>query len=448
MSDAKVYEYTKRLAFWVATNTQNESRKRALIAARQAVLDWCAVTIAGASDEAVGILNKLVDDAGDGSASLLGQSKRAAPMWAVLTNGTAGHVLDYDDVNEVMTGHPTAVILPALLTLAEIENSSAQDLLNALVTGHEVASALGAAIGPGHYQMGFHSTATLGAIAAACSCASLLKLNAAQTEQAIGIAATQAAGLKSMFGTMTKSLQVGRAAQSGYLAAQLAARGFTANADALETEQGFFLTHGQSASTMGGGFTAPREPAILNTLFKFHAACYLTHSTIDAVADILAAHAPERAEIESVEVKVANAILGSCNIPTPKTALECKFSLRHAVAMVLADLDTASLGAYSVEIANRADMVVYRQMVIVDGQDWPGSDLMKATVAIKLTNGKILSASGDAGRPMADLNEQGRRLSAKAMKLVTPVLGEDKAQKLVARSLDFETTQDLLEVCV
>jgi 2-methylcitrate dehydratase PrpD len=276
----------------------------------------------------------------------------------------------------------------------------------------------------------------------------LLKLNAAQTEQAIGIAATQAAGLKSMFGTMTKSLQVGRAAQSGYLAAQLAARGFTANADALETEQGFFLTHGQSASTMGGGFTAPREPAILNTLFKFHAACYLTHSTIDAVADILAAHAPERAEIESVEVKVANAILGSCNIPTPKTALECKFSLRHAVAMVLADLDTASLGAYSVEIANRADMVVYRQMVIVDGQDWPGSDLMKATVAIKLTNGKILSASGDAGRPMADLNEQGRRLSAKAMKLVTPVLGEDKAQKLVARSLDFETTQDLLEVCV
>src|SRR5260370_8077118 len=126
-----------------------------------------------------------------------------------------------------MPGHPSVAILPGLLALAELRPSSGREVIPAFAAGYETACRIGAALQPGHYNLGFHSTGTVGAFGAAAACARLLGLDSEATAMAFGIAGTQAAGLKSQFGTMCKPLHAGKAAQNGLLAARLAARGFS-----------------------------------------------------------------------------------------------------------------------------------------------------------------------------------------------------------------------------
>ncbi len=197
--------------------------------ARQCVLDYLGVAIAGAGDPLVQLLlDEMAEAGGTPQASVVGRRERLPVLTAALVNGAAGHALDFDDVNVAMPGHPSVAILPGLLALAELEGSSGRDVLTAFVAGYETACRIGAALSPGHYDLGFHSTGTIGCFGAAAACARLLGLDVERTATALGIAGTQAAGLKSQFGTMCKPFHAGKAAQNGLLAARLAARGFRA----------------------------------------------------------------------------------------------------------------------------------------------------------------------------------------------------------------------------
>ena len=138
-----------------------------------------------------------------------------------------------------MTGHPSVPVLPALLAVGEEVGISGRDLLAAYVLGFEVEVKLSRGIGPSHYARGWHATGTLGVIAAAAVAARLYKLTLEQTEMAIGIAASLAGGSRQNFGTMTKPLHPGYAAQNGVVAAQLAARGYTADSEIIEAPLGF-----------------------------------------------------------------------------------------------------------------------------------------------------------------------------------------------------------------
>src|SRR5215475_6491907 len=173
-------------------------------------------------------------------ATVIGHGVRLPVLLAALVNGAASHALDFDDVNLAMTGHPSVVLLSALIALAEERGSSGQDVMTAFVAGYELQCRLGLLLAPGHYNtLGFHATATVGSFGAAAACAHLLGLDAEKTATALGIAGTQAAGLKSMFGTMCKPLHAGKAAQNGLIGASLAARGFTSRGDVLDCPQGF-----------------------------------------------------------------------------------------------------------------------------------------------------------------------------------------------------------------
>ena len=180
---------------------------------------------------------------------------------------------------------------------------------------------------------------------------------------ALGAAGTQAAGLKSSFGTHCKPLHAGRAAEAGLLAARLAARGFTAQADMLGNEQGF-------AKTQSGGFdlaAAQADPEggfhVTRTLFKYHAACFLTHSSIEALKSLRDRHRVTPADVRVVELHVNPGHLKICGIEAPKTGLEIKFSLHMMAAMALAGVDTASESTYTDEMAARADLVALRNTV-------------------------------------------------------------------------------------
>src|SRR5215469_13354015 len=196
--------------------------------ARQCVLDYLGVGLAGADDQLVCILlDELSEAGGTAQAGVIGHGARLPVGAAALVNGAIAHALDYDDVNLAMPGHPSVAILPALLALAEEKQASGKAVIAAFVAGYETCCRIGMAMRPGHYTRGFHATGTVGGFGAAAACAHLLGLDAEATARALGIAGTQSAGLKSQFGTMCKPFHAGRAAQTGLLAARLAARGFS-----------------------------------------------------------------------------------------------------------------------------------------------------------------------------------------------------------------------------
>src|SRR5262249_22246313 len=183
---------------------------------RQCLLDWLGVTIAGTREPLVQILvDEILEQGGHPQASLIGRSGKTSTWQAAMVNGAASHALDYDDVNWTLQGHPSVAIIPGLLALAEFRGEPGRDFIAAFVAGYESACRGGRVFSPSHYARGFHATSTVGAIGAAAGCANLLGLNANRTASAIGIAATRAAGLKSMFGTMCKPLHAGSAAENG-----------------------------------------------------------------------------------------------------------------------------------------------------------------------------------------------------------------------------------------
>jgi 2-methylcitrate dehydratase PrpD len=397
--------------------------------ARQCVLDYLGVAIAGASGPLTRILlDEMAEAGGTPQASIVVQRLRLPALSAALVNGAAGHALDYDDVNIAMPGHPSVAILPALLALAEAKSSSGRDVLTAFVAGYETACRIGAALSPGHYDLGFHSTATVGCFGAAAACARLLGLDTEATATALGIAGTQAAGLKSQFGTMCKPFHASKAAQNGLLAARLAARGFSSRTDLIECVQGFALTHGPDFSPAA----ALAEPAngfhILANLFKYHAACYFTHAPIECARELRRQHALDPDKIVGVTLRVDASTDRVCNIPAPVDGLQSKFSLRQTVAMALAGVDTASLGAYDEATARDPALVRLREKIAIDFQrGWPHT---LSELEVELADGRRVDARHDSGVPAADIVQQGRRLADKFDSLVMPVLGAARAREL------------------
>ena len=397
--------------------------------ARQCVLDYLGVALAGAGDPLVRILlDELAEAGGSPQASIIGHPTRLPALSAALVNGAAAHALDYDDVHMAMPGHPSVAILPGLLALAEVKGSSGREVITAFVAGYETACRIGATLKPGHYNLGFHSTGTVGCFGAAAACARLLGLDAEATAAALGIAGTQAAGLKSQFGTMCKPFHAGKAAQNGMLAARLAARGFSSRTDIVECVQGFAATHGPDFRPEA----AFAEPAngfhIFANLFKYHAACYMTHAPIECARELREHHGVIPEAIAAIALSVHRGSDRICNIPAPTDGLQAKFSLRQTVAMALTGVDTASLGAYSAENACDPALVDLRERIEIEWQDsWPQT---LAELEIELADGNHLTACHDAGIPAADIADQGRRLAAKFDALVEPVLGAPRTREL------------------
>src|SRR6201996_9169995 len=310
--------------------------------ARQCLMDYLACTLAGSTDELAAILlAEMTEQGGAPAATVIGRSERLPILSAAMVNGASSHALDYDDVNLAMTGHPSVVLLSALLALAEERGSSGPDVLTAFVAGYELQCRLGLLLAPSHYNvLGFHATGTLGSFGAAAACAHLLGLDTEKFATAFGIAGTQAAGLKSMFGTMCKPLHAGKAAYHGLLAARLAQRGFTARADIVECAQGFARTHSPDFHPERALATPPRGFHILNNLFKYHAACYMTHAPIEAARKLREQHGVTPDQVERIRLSLDETCDRICNIPAPRTGLEAKFSLRLTTAMALAGVDT------------------------------------------------------------------------------------------------------------
>jgi 2-methylcitrate dehydratase PrpD len=356
-------------------------------------------------------------------------------------NGSAGHALDYDDVLRAFRGHPTAPVAPAILALAERDLKSGADVLAAFIAGVETEARVGMLMGDSHYLNGWHATGTNGAFGAAAASAWMLGLDADAMATALGIAGTQAAGLKSMFGTMCKPFHAGKAAMNGLMAAELAARGFTSRDDVLECPQGYAATQTETfdpeaaLDRLGELFWMP------NLLFKYHAACYGTHAGIESVRAIRVNPAFDPDKIERVDLHVPPRTMNMCNIPEPTTGLEIKFSHRFTSALALAGEETGSLEVYSEDMAKRADLVALRDKIRVTADEKLGPS--QTSVTVHQSDGTVIRERRDMAIPSDDIEGQWEKLETKFRALAAPLVGEKNTDRAVEMVAGLEGQEDI-----
>lgn len=425
-------EVTRTLARMAAGLEYDDIDDDARKVAQQCLLDWFGVTLAGASEPCVEFLAADAEEqGGHPQATVVGRGLRLATRQAALINGTASHAHDYDDVNMVLSGHATVAVTGGLLALAEKMNASGRDVLTAFVAGYETACRVGALVMPGHYAIGFHATATAGTFGAAAACGRLLGLDPETMARAFGIAGTMAAGLKSQFGTDCKPFHAGRATEAGLLAATMALRGFSSRGDILDCTQGFADTHSKHfnpeaalGSAPGGGFH------VRNNLFKYHAACYLTHAAIECGQRLRREHGLEPGDVEAVSIRIEKGADRVCNIAKPATGLQTKFSLRMTAAFALAGIDTAGMDNYTAANAGNAELIRLRDRTQVELVDDVASTY--SAVTVRLRGGRELAAEHDSGIPAADVEQQGERIGHKFRALAEPVIGGNRAGALAS----------------
>jgi 2-methylcitrate dehydratase PrpD len=413
---------------------------------RHAVLDWTGVTIAGANEPSAAIVRSvLLQEGGRCACRLLGTSHRMSPAQAAIANGVAGHALDYDD-NMEGVGHSSVPVLSAVFALAEELGTDGRQVVRAILAGYQGMALAGIASTTSSYIRGFHTTGTFGAFGAASGCGYLLGLDALALQRALGLAATQAAGLKASFGTMGKHLNAAKAAANGLLAARLAAAGFTGPTDAIEASQGFAAAHNIAAHD----FDPDRPERVLGSRFavellsfKTHASCAGTHSAIESIRSIRASRPFGIDDIDRVQLVISEALPDVCGIGEPMSGLEGKFSIKHAAALALAGEDTGPSGFTDDRVHDPRFAALRQRMEVVPVErlDLSGP----SEVNIHLKSGVSLTASVKANVPVADsgLADQRSRLASKFNGLVVPVLGAERSQHLIELVSDFASMDSI-----
>lgn len=357
--------------------------------------DCVGVMLAGAHEPPTTLLTEVLNPTA-GPATLVFGSRTAQAPEAAWINGVAAHALDYDDV--ALKGHPSTVLVPAILAEAQALGSSGADMMTAYAAGYEVWADL-TRRDPDHYHSkGWHPTGILGAIGAAAACASLHGLDAERAAVAISLGASQSAGIMANFGTMTKPFHAGRSAHSGVMAARLAKAGFTASLDALEHPQGFL-----SAVSPAGRIdvdtpvAAGREWRMtsLRLSVKKYPLCFCTHRALDGMLDLLQTHPICAEDIESILAMTSRRNTKVLRNHTPQTGLEAKFSMEFAMASCVV-AGRAGLNELTDDFVQRPliqDLIRKVEVVADDAEhpNMPGYSPFDR-VTVKLRNGQVIES--------------------------------------------------------
>jgi 2-methylcitrate dehydratase PrpD len=389
---------------------------------KRSVLDGIGLALAGAASTTGTIIRRYLDAqgiSGTGVSTVIGGNLRLPARFAAFANGVSIHADDYDDTQLAIAKdrvyglltHPTAPALPPVLALAERDQRSGRDLMLAYQIGVEVECKIAEAIFPRHYQHGFHSTATCGAIGAAAGAAKLLGLDRETVRRALSLGASQAGGLRENFGTMTKPFHAGRAAESGVVAAELAALGFTASPIGLEADRGFFHAAGggYSEEMITGKLGRPWTFAFPGVSIKPHPSGSLTHPGMSVMLDLIQRHDLRAEQVKRVAVGTNHNMPNALIHHRPTNELQAKFSMEFCMAILLLERK-AGLSEFTDETVNRADVQALLQRVdfgVHPEAEAAGFDKMTTIVEVELNDGSRFKGSADYGKgspanPMSD----------------------------------------------
>ena len=434
-------EITKALSEYLVNLKFSDLPSDVVEGAKLCFLDWMGVTLSGSKEPLTGILLQLAETQGGApQATVIGKKKKTSLLQAALINGSASHALDFDDVHLKMMGYPSVPVFPAILALAEWKRLSGKEFIAAFIAGFEAECRIPSIVYPEHYLCGWHATGTLGHFGAAAGCANLLGLSPSQTIYALGIAGTQSSGLKQVFGTMCKPFHAGKAAMNGLLAALLAEKGFTSSTDMLEGEKGFSKVLSTRSDPAKALEQLGEDYAVREVVFKRHASCFETHPEIDAILTLKEEYGLTADQVDSIHL---NAFTIACDIagkPTPQTGLEGKVSLAFCVALALGDGNTGE-PSFKDEKVRDPRLIALRDKVRIE----PDSSLSPSRAKIKITakDGRVLEKFMDTLELSKDREKIKKDLTQKFRDLSTPLLGQEKTEKLISAIPHLEEIPDL-----
>ncbi|MBI3936022.1 MAG: MmgE/PrpD family protein [Betaproteobacteria bacterium] len=397
--------------------------------AKRSLLHWIGCAVGGSQEPSVvRALSTVAEFSGRPQASVLGRQERLDILLAALINGISTDVLSFGDTHPETLIHPTGVIGPAVLALAERNRTSGKALLHALILGFEVASRVSLAVYPWHYTRGWHITGTAGVFGAAAAAGKLLGLDERRLTWALGIAATQAAGLREMFGSMCKNLHTGHAARNGLLAAFLAKNDFTSSDNGIGAPRGFAHVLGEppNLACITNGLGETYE--ILKNTYKPFPCGVVIHPVIDGCLFLRTSHRVDPDRIRCITLRVNPLVVELTGRKDPVSTLEGKLSVYHSAA---AAFIAGKVGEqeYRPEFIASSDTVALRKKVSARIDEAIRED--EAEISIELADGTTLHhhvdhATGSAQRPMSDGD-----MEDKLRGLCEPLLTKDRTLQLM-----------------
>ena len=455
---------TEEVASFVAKTRYRDVPDEVVQLARGFLLDGVGVALAGSTDECSRIIQAQIRQLdGKRESAILGTALSAPVAKAALANGVAGHAMDYDDTQlstskQAVYGlltHPTTPVLAAALAVGEKEKITGEDFVLAYLLGVEVECRIADAINPRHYQDGFHSTATMGGLGAAMAVGKMLRFNEAILVRTLGIAASMAAGLRENFGTMTKPLHAGRAAENGVTAAQLARAGFTAATNILEARRGFFnaMAGGYDEGKISGRLGRPYFMQAPGISIKPYPSGSLSHPAQDLILDLVKQHDLSAGDIEHIDVGTNSNVPNALIYPMPKTALEGKFSIPFCMAIAVIERKAGIAQFQDRKVRDKKVVELMKRVTLYvdDELEALGYDQVRSRIRIKLRNATMIEGRYDVARghpekPLswAELGDKFRDCA----RLVLPRKNVERAIELLARVEQLGSLKPLLDALV
>jgi len=443
---------TEKVAEFIASVKHDDTPANAILVAKNALLDWLGVSIAGSKEPGARIVAEYIRKSESRKeASVIGHGFKTTAEFAALVNGNISHTIDFDDTFPDIVHynmHPSVCIIPAVLALMEKYHLSGRQMLTAYVIGMEIMYRLGAAIGDANSKLGWHPTPVLGSIGAAAACANLLSLNRLQVQYALGIAASLAGGLRYNFGSMTKPLHAGNAARNGVIAVELAAEGFTSNTIILDGDDGFCSMFGGKsiAGLLGQENDLGKEWRLvsLGIGFKYYPSCRSTHTSIDAAIFLRNKYDIKIDQIIEVTYKIHPHHLNMAKFIKPETGYQGKFSIPYCIAtairngsVTLADFTDDKVNDYGTQ--NIMSKIKFVPADTVEG----GVVELAAEITILLNNGqkythRVSSPKGEPENPITDEELDGKFESCSSL-----ILNRSDIQQLQELVKSFDITEDM-----
>jgi 2-methylcitrate dehydratase PrpD len=393
------------LAQFVVTHRQADLPASVKQEATRSLLNWVGCAVGGSRHDTVErALMALGPFSGPRAATVLGRAEKLDIMLAALMNGITSHTFDFDDTHLRTVIHPSGPVASAIQALAETRPVTGAEFLHAFVLGVEVSCRIGNAVYPSHYDVGWHITGTTGVFGAAAAAGRLLGLDEQQMVWALGIAATQASGLREMFGTMCKPFHPGNAARNGLLSALLAQKNFTSSNQAIEAPRGFanVLSKKFDPKVITEGLGSRFE--LLSNMYKPYACGLVVHAAIDGCIEIARENKLAPDAIAAIELTVSPLVPRLTGKPEPQTGLEGKFSVYHAVSAAIVH-GAAGEAQFSDACVRDPRVIAVRKRVTLTEDAAIGRT--EAKVTIRARDGRTFSkhvehALGTLQRPMSD----------------------------------------------
>lgn len=460
ISSRKGEGLTRRVAEFAANTGFSDIPEEVLALGKKSILDGFGLALSGGAAKSGEIVRRHIRALRcAGPCTVIGTADKTAPRFAAFANGVGVHADDYDDTQLAVAPdrvyglltHPTAPALPPALALAESAAKSGREFMLAYHVGVEIESKIAEAISPRHYQHGFHSTGTCGTFAAAAAAGKLRGLDAEAMARALALAGSQSAGLRENFGTMTKPFHAGRACESGVVAADFAADGWTATGKILESPRGFFQAHGggYDLDAIDGKLGAPWTFQSPGVSIKPHPSGSLTHPGMTEMAALIDAHRIRPGDVEEVRAGANHNMLNALIHHDPRDELQAKFSMEFCLAVLLVK-GRANLPEFTDEVVRDGavrEMIKRIRFEVHPQAEAAGYDKMTTILDIRLKDGRTVSGRADFGKG-SPANPMRYDETADKFRGCAAFAGfpEERAERVIDITRRLEEVQDMREV--